>query len=163
MIAALLIFMTAVLPSKIDSAKEESRYFLPYQLKWIRDDAQLRLWEKSFRIGATWADAFKNVRKRLQHAKRDYLFASKDYPSALEYMELCRQFCEVYNLTRNIVSHGETEEKVRTKDAEGNAFTETIKIAYIKFDNGSHIRAFSSSPSAMLVYGGDVGLDEFPR
>lgn len=166
MILALIIaFMTAVLPSKVDSAQEESRYFLPYQLRWIRDDAQLRLWEKSFRIGATWADAFKNVRKRLRFAKRDYLFASKDYPSALEYMELCRQFCEIYNLTRNIVDKGETVDEVPIHDREGKrtGFTEKIQIAYIKFDNGSFIRAFSSSPNAMLVYGGDVGLDEFPR
>lgn len=157
--------MTAVLPSKIDSTQEESRYFLPYQLRWIRDDSQLRLWEKSFRIGATWADAFKNVRKRLRFARRDYLFASKDYPSALEYMELCRQFCDVYNLTRNIISSGEVIDTVPLHDREGRrtGFTEDIKVAYIKFDNGSHIRAFSSSPNAMLVYGGDVGLDEFPR
>lgn len=163
MIAALLLFMVAVLPSKLDSAKEESRYFLPYQVSWIRDDSQLRLWEKSFRIGATWSDGFKNVRKRLRFAKRDYLFASKDYPSALEYMQICQQFCDVYNLTRSIVSHGETEDTINGTDAAGRKFTETIKIAYIKFDNGSHIRAFSSSPNAMLVYGGDVGLDEFPR
>jgi phage FluMu gp28-like protein len=163
MIAALLFFMAAVLPSNIDSETKESRYFLPYQLRWIRDDSQLRLWEKSFRIGATWADAFKNVRKRLHFAKRDYLFASKDYPSALEYMQICRQFCDVYDLTRSIVDQGETEDRFNGTDADGKKFTETVKIAFIKFDNGSHIRAFSSSPNAMLVYGGDVGLDEFPR
>lgn len=161
----LILLMTAVAPSKIDSPQEESRYFLPAQLRWIHDDSQMRLWEKSFRIGATFADAFKNVRKRLRFKKRDYLFASKDYPSALEYMELCRQFCDIYNLTRNIISTGEMLEEIPKHDAEGKrtGFTEVIKIAYIKFDNGSHIRAFSSNPNAMLVYGGDVGLDEFPR
>lgn len=166
--AALLAFsilMTAVLPSKIDSPKATSRYFLPYQLKWIEDDSPLRIWEKSFRIGATWADAFKNVRKRLQHSKRDYLFATRDYPSAIEYMEGCRQFCEAYNVTRNILSHGEDVISVPVHDRDGKptGFTEEIKISYIKFDNGSRIIAFSSNPNAMLVYGGDVGLDEFPR
>ena len=162
---ALLLFMVSVLPSKLDSAKEESRYFLPYQLAWIRDDGQMRIWEKSFRIGATWADAFKNVRKRLRHDRRDYLFATRDYPSALEYMETCRQACEVYRVGKSIVSQGEELVRVPIHDAENKAtgFTEEIKVAHIKFDNGSRILAFSSNPNAMLVYGGDVGLDEFSR
>lgn len=162
---ALLLFMVAVLPSKIDSAKESSRYFLQPQLDWINDDAQMRIWEKSFRIGATWADAFKNVRKRLRHTRRDYLFATKDYPSALEYMEICRQACEVYKVAKSIVSSGEEFVRVPLHTGEGKAtgFTEEIKVAHIKFDNGSRILAFSSNPNAMLVYGGDVGLDEYSR
>ncbi len=163
--ALFIAFMTLVLPSNIDSEEMESRYFIPYQIRWIRDDHQLRLGEKSFRIGFTFCDGFKNVRKRLRFAKRDYLFASKDYASALEYMQICQQFCEAYNVARNIISKGEMEEEIPQHDRDGKrtAFTETIKVAYIKFDNGSHIRAFSSSPNAMLVFGGDVGLDEFPR
>ena len=42
--------------------------------------------EKSVRIGWTFADALKNVRKRLLHKNRDYLFATKDEASAVEYM-----------------------------------------------------------------------------
>src|SRR5262249_9689998 len=34
--------------------------------------------EKSVRIGWTYADAFKNIRKRLNFSNRDYLFATKD-------------------------------------------------------------------------------------
>lgn len=164
-LALFIALMTSVLPSKIDSAKEESRYFLPHQLEWIRDDSQMRIWEKSFRIGATWGDAFKNVRKRLRHTKRDYLFATKDYPSALEYMETCRQACEVYKVGKSIVSQGEELVKVPLHDSENRAtgFTEEIKVAHIKFDNGSRILAFSSNPNAMLVFGGDVGLDEYSR
>src|SRR5947209_13462792 len=43
------------------------------------------------------------------------------------------------------------------------AFTDEIKISYIKFDNRSRIIAFSAHPQAMAVYGGDVGLDEFAK
>ncbi|WP_225919314.1 terminase large subunit domain-containing protein [Actomonas aquatica] len=157
--------MTNVLPSKIDSEQEASRYFLPYQLDHIGHEERLSVWEKSFRIGATWADAFRNVRKRLRFKKRDYLFATRDYPSAIEYMEQARQFCEIYNHTKSIVNHGEEEWKVPVRKSDGTpaGFTETIKVSFIKFDNGSRIIAFSSNPNAMLVYGGDVGLDEFPR
>ncbi len=161
----LLFFMAAILTSKIDSPSEQSRYFLPYQLKWIEDESRLKIWEKSFRIGATWADGFANVRKRLQHPKRDYLFATKDWPSALEYMSACKQFCEVFGVAKGIVTHGEELAKVPIMKSDGtdSGFTEEIKIGVIKFDNGSRIIAFTSNPNAMLVYGGDVGLDEFPR
>lgn len=160
-----LLLMAAILTTKIDSAAAVSRYFLPYQVAWITDSSRMKIWEKSFRIGATWADGFANVRKRLQHPKRDYLFATKDWPSALEYMAACKQFCEVFAVAKSIVSHGEETVKVPVMKADGtdSGFTEEIKIGVIKFDNGSRIIAFTSNPNAMLVYGGDVGLDEFPR
>lgn len=161
----LTLFMSVVInPPQIDSDREASRYFLPYQLAWIEDESRLKVWEKSFRIGATWADGFANVRKRLRFAKRDYLFATRDHPSALEYMATCKQFCDAYNLTRYIVSSGVDDVKVPVfLDNKDTGFTEEIKIGRITFDNGSRILAFSSNPNAMLVYGGDVGLDEFPR
>lgn len=166
MIAALALLMSVIInPTQIDSDQEASRYFLPYQLKWIQDESRLKIWEKSFRIGATWGDAFLNVRKRLRFPKRDYLFATRDHPSALEYMSTCKQFCDAYNLTRYIVSSGVDDVTVPKFDENGKdtGFTEEVKIGRITFDNGSRILAFSSNPNAMLVYGGDVGLDEFPR
>mgnify|MGYP001600720509 CR=1 FL=1 len=163
--ALLILFMTLVLPSKLESAKEESRYFMGPQLAWIRDESRMSIWEKSFRIGATYCDGFKNVRKRLRFANRDYLFATKDWPSALEYMEICKKFCDVYKVAKHIVSHGEEDVTVPKFDDEGRdtGFTEQVKMGVIKFDNGSRIVAFTSNPNAMLVFGGDVGCDEFPR
>ena len=157
--------MAAILTSTIDSAKAVSRYFLTYQLEWVEDTSRLTIWEKSFRVGATWGDAFKNVRKRLVHPARDYLFATKDWPSALEYMSACKQFCDVFRVAKSIISHGEETVTVPIfdQDRKDTGFTQDIKIGTIKFDNGSRIIAFTSNPNAMLVYGGDVGLDEFPR
>src|SRR3954470_17675089 len=90
----------------ITSNSAASRIFLPYQLKWIEDDSPLRLAEKSVRIGWTFCDAFKNVRKRLQHPRRDYLFSSKDQSTAIEYVSTCYQFCQFYDKTKAILSHG---------------------------------------------------------
>ena len=121
--------------------------------------------EKSVRIGWTYADGFKNVRKRLLYPNRDYLFATKDYASALEYVRQCYKFAEVFDLTRTIKNHGEETLSVSKLDAKGrpSAFTEDVKVGVIKFDNGSRIIAFSANPQAMAVYGGDVGLDEFAK
>jgi len=157
--------MTAILPSmKIDSDAQASRYFMRHQLTWINDDSRMRLAEKSVRIGWTYGDAFKNVRKRLHHKNRDYLFATKDAPSAVEYVDTCKKFCEIYKLTRSILSHGIDTIQVPVSDLKKDkGLTEEVKIGYIKFDNGSRIIAFSANPYAMQVYGGDVGLDEYAR
>lgn len=166
--------MPAILPSlPIDSTALLARYFMPHQLSWIEAEGPLHaqkrpafaLAEKSVRIGWTYADAFKNVRKRLRFSKRDYLFATKDYPSALEYMRLCYNFAGLFDFTRSILSHGEDYLQVPRLDPDGHttAFTDEIKIGLIKFDNGSRIIAFSSSPRAMAVHAGDVGLDEFAK
>jgi phage FluMu gp28-like protein len=156
--------MAAILPAHtIDSSKAESRYFLEYQLAWIGDESAQRLAEKSVRIGWTYADAFKNVRKRLRHARRDYLFSTKDEPTAVEYVETCYRFAELYNLTKSILSRGIEYLKVPRFDELGKdtGFTDDVKVGMIKFDNGSRIIAFSSNPNAMRAFGGDVGLDEF--
>src|SRR5260221_1913440 len=145
--------MPAILLSiKIDSDDMLSACFMPHQVHWIQAEDAIRatgnpafaLAEKSIRIGWTYADAFKNVRKRLRFPKRDYLFATKDYPSALEYMTLCKDFIGLHNFARSIVSHGEQLMKLDADKKTG--FTEEIKVGYIKFDNGSRIIAFSSHP-----------------
>lgn len=155
--------MAAILPTlALDQDEKTSRFFIPYQLNWIQDDSRMRLAEKSVRIGWTWADAFKNVRKRLQHKERDYLFATKDQLSAVEYVQTCEKFCEIYDITKTILSRGVEYMKVPIfAEGKDTGFTEDVKVGYIKFDNGSRILAFSSNPNAMRVFGGDVGLDEF--
>jgi phage FluMu gp28-like protein len=169
--------MSAIFPSvDIDSDAILNTYFLPYQVSWIlaedpfhaRKQQVFALAEKSVRIGWTFADAFKNVRKRLNFHNRDYLFATKDYPSALEYMHVAREFVGLFNLTKTIVSHGEDYLKVEAPRAGSTAsrvstVTQELKMSYIKFDTGSRIIAFSAHPQAMAVYGGDVGLDEFAK
>ncbi len=166
--------MSAILPSlKIDSDTVLARCFMPHQLHWIQAEDAIHaqhkqayaLAEKSIRIGWTYADAFKNVRKRLRFKKRDYLFATKDYPSALEYIRLCYEFADLFNYARSIIAHGEDPVKIQRLNADGQAtgFTEDAKVSYIEFDNHSRIIAFSAHPQSMAVYGGDVGLDEFAK
>ncbi len=157
--------MPSILPSLTLDApdKKLSRYFLPYQIRWIQDQSPMCLAEKSVRIGWTFADALKNVRKRLLHKKRDYLFATKDEASAVEYMRTVQSHAELFNYTKYIVSRGEDRESISGALANGEKFTVEVKFNYVKFENGSRILAFSSNPYAMAVFGGDVGLDEFAK
>ncbi len=154
--------MPAILPAfNFPPDPELERHFLPYQLAWIHDDSPLRLAEKSVRIGWTYADAFKNVRKRLLHPRRDYLFTTKDYPTALEYVRTCDRFASLFKMARSILSRGEVILKVPAPPGSGLGITGEIKVGMIRFDNGSRILAFSSNPNALRAFGGDVGMDEF--
>jgi len=135
--------------------------FLPYQRAWIMDDSRLCLAEKSVRIGWTFADAFKNVRKRLMHPRRDYLFTTKDEATALEYIRVCRQFCEWIGGASVLLSHGVERFRAPRPGARHPWQTLEFKAGVIKFSNRSRILAFSSNPHALRAFGGDVGVDEF--
>src|SRR5579859_5252815 len=100
--------MPAILPSvKIDADSMLADYFMPPQIAWILAEDELHaqhkqafiLAEKSARIGWTFCDGFKNVRKRLRFRDRPYLFATKDYPSALEYMRMVYAFADLLDYT----------------------------------------------------------------
>src|SRR5438309_7159068 len=111
----------------LDSSRLLTKHFTPYQIQWIQAETAfhnqrkrvIALAEKSVRIGWTYADAFKNVRKRLWFKDRDYLFATKDYPSAIEYVRQCYKFAEIFNLTSTILSHDEEDLAVNQLDDQG--------------------------------------------
>ena len=156
--------MPAILPSlKIDSDAMLLKYFMKHQATWIMDESRMLLAEKSVRIGWTYCDAFKNVRKRLRYPRRDYLFCTKDQRSSIEYMETCEKFAEIFNFAKSIVNRGIDSMNVEAVDDQGKKFTQEVKFGFIKFDNGSRIIAFSANPYAMAVFEGDVGLDEFAK
>ena len=156
--------MAAILPSlNIDSDAVILNYFMGHQATWIMDESRMLLGEKSVRIGWTFGDGFKNVRKRLRYPKRDYLFCTKDEKSAVEYMETCLKFGEIFDFARSVVNHGEDSMKVEAIDDAGKKFTQEVKFNFIKYDNGSRIIGFSANPYAMAVFEGDVGLDEFAK
>ncbi len=166
--------MSAILPFvKIDLDRTIAKHFLPYQINWIEAEDSIHaqnkkvfaLAEKSARIGWTESDSFKNVRKRIRFPKRDYLFVTRDLPSALEYVNTAYGYAELFDLTGSILTHDEQWIELPRVDATGRSTgsIEKVKAGVIKFDNGSRIIAFSANPQAMAVYGGDVGLDEFAK
>ena len=83
-----------------------SAYFLPYQLRWINDDSALKLYEKSRRVGITYATSFRCVRKCLREpadssfvqwvASRDELTA-KEFATAYDIFFTCTVFNIFFN------------------------------------------------------------------
>ncbi len=133
--------------AQIDSPQSLGKYFLPYQVAAILDEHRLLAWEKSIRIGATYAMGFRAVRDRLLK-KGDYLISSVSLPAALEFVEQCRKWHDVFGIAALSMGEIDWEDSI-----EGKAY----QIAY---DKANRIIAFSSNPKAIRSFGGAVGIDE---
>jgi len=128
------------------------RALLPYQEAWRRDQSDLKLWEKSRRIGATYVEACDCVMDRLTGARPfNYWFSSADESAAYEFAD----YCDFWMRSAEAVADRFTEAVEDPK-------TKTPRTAFIvKFPSGVRMTAMSSSPTRFRSKGGDVGLDEF--
>jgi len=126
-------------------------YFLPYQVDWITDNGRFKLWDKSRRIGATYAESYRAVRKRNSIDYRcDYWFSSADESAAVEFSLYCQQWCKLFQA----VIHTAIEE---LEDDVGYRYNNYV----VEFPNGSRINCMSSNPRRFRSKGGDICLDEF--
>jgi phage FluMu gp28-like protein len=125
------------------------KYFLPYQEKWLNDNSQIKIWEKSRRIGATYVQAYEDVRDVAIGNVPAVWFSSADESAAREYILYCTQWAKLFD--RGARDLGE---QVLESD-------KSIKTFTIEFTNGNRINALSSNPKAFRSKGGKVVLDEF--
>lgn len=124
---------------------------MPYQVDWILDQSNAMDWEKSRRIGATYADSYKSCRERNSiDYRRDLWFSSADESAAFEYALYCRQWCEMLEAAIR-----ETIEVL--EDDKGYKFNNYV----VEFPNSSRINCMTSNPRRFRSKGGDVVLDEF--
>jgi len=124
-------------------------YFLPYQLLWLNDSSQIKVWEKSRRIGATYVQAYEDVRDVVSGHVPAVWFSSADESAAKEYILYCSQWTKFFDKSARDLG-----ELVLESD-------KSIKSFAIEFANGSRINALSSNPKAFRSKGGKVVLDEF--
>jgi phage FluMu gp28-like protein len=124
-------------------------YFLPYQLLWLNDSSQIKVWEKSRRIGATYVQAYEDVRDVVSGNVPAVWFSSADESAAKEYILYCSQWTKFFDKSARDLG-----EVVLESD-------KSIKSFAIEFANGSRINALSSNPKAFRSKGGKVVLDEF--
>ncbi len=129
---------------------EGSKYFLPYQARWIADTSRMKIWEKSRRIGATYAQSYEDVvdASRAEGAV-DVWFSSADESAAKEYILYCGLWTRLYQIAAEDLG-----EVVIDRD-------DDIKARVIQFANGKRIHGLSSNPKAFRSKGGKLVLDEF--
>ncbi|HBE44263.1 MAG TPA: hypothetical protein DDW17_02110 [Deltaproteobacteria bacterium] len=129
--------------------KEDEKYFLPYQIAWLKDESPVKVWEKSRRIGATYVQSYEDVRDCARGKVPAVWFSSADESAAREYISYCEQWTRLFNVAAK--SLGQV-----VIDSDRN-----IKTFIIEFANGTKIHALSSNPKAFRSKGGKVILDEF--
>lgn len=143
-----------------DSEKGLSRYLCPYQVEGVLCPERYQYTEKANRIGWTWLDALRNVRRRIAEPGRDYLFTTQNWNGALEYGRYLDGWLDIYNLGRFVLSRSEEIQTFTRKMDDGREIAVQEKVGIYKFDGGSRIILFSSSPWGLQTFEGDVGWDE---
>lgn len=131
---------------------ERDLFMLPYQDKWIKDPAIMKLMEKSRRIGISYGSSYEDVRYHAQAESRLQTWvSSRDELTARQYVRDCMGFGKVLHLAA--LQCGETV----LYDDKGQQHTAQT----IPFPNGTVLNSLSSNPDAFAGRGGRVKLDEF--
>ncbi|GIV45761.1 MAG: hypothetical protein KatS3mg036_0579 [Ignavibacterium sp.] len=121
--------------------KQERKYFLDYQIDWLNDNSQIKIWEKSRRIGATYVQAYEDVRDVVLGNVPAVWFSSADESAAKEYILYCAQWAKLFDKGARDLG-----EQVLESD-------KSIKTFTIEFTNGKRINALSSNPKAFRFKG----------
>ncbi len=127
----------------------KGNYFLPYQVRWLKDKSKIKIVEKSRRIGLTYVQSYEDVEDCIAERVPAVWFSSADLTAAREYIEYCKKWAKLFNVIAEDLGEVLIDAK---KD---------IKAFAIQFKNGSRINALSSNPSQFRSKGGKVVLDEF--
>lgn len=146
--------LPASLAAEVNSALDA--VLLKYQQDWVADDSDLKVAEKSRRIGLTWAEASDNVliaSKSRQAGGMNVYYIGYNMDMAIEYIEACAMWARVFNEATGEVEEG--EEVFKDGDDE-----KSIKTYTIRFASGFRIVALSSRPANLRGKQGVVVIDE---
>ena len=116
---------------------------LPYQRDWVADRSDLKVAEKSRRIGLTWAEASDDVliaSSSRQAGGMNAYYIGYNMDMAIEYIEACAMWARVFNQAAEAIEEG--EEVFKDGDDE-----KAIKTYTIRFASGFRIVALSSRPA----------------
>lgn len=128
---------------------------LVYQQEWIADQAQLKIAEKSRRIGLTWGEAADDVLIAASDSGSNVFYISATQDMAREYIEACAMWARVYNLAAAEVSEGIFADEGRDGEARN------IKTYEVTFPASGHrIVALSSRPANLRGKQGVIVIDE---
>lgn len=129
--------------------------FLPYQQRWVTDTADVVVWEKSRRIGASYCDAADSVlMAAAADNAMDALYIGYSEDMTREYIDDCASWAKIFN-----EAAGQMNESV-FEDTDENGDTKNIKAFRIDFASGKKILALSSRPRSIRGKQGKVTIDE---
>ena len=141
--------------------------FLPYQAHWIKDDAPIKLYEKTRRGGITFATSFRACVKCIASGDRNSDFvqwvSSRDEITAKEFITdyVAHWAREANKAARKVAEAWDGVIGLDGQEFEVVDEKRGITALVVKFRNGARIYSLSSNPLAFAGKGGDVLIDEW--
>lgn len=122
---------------------------LPYQRRWIDDEARFKIGLMARQTGKSWTSAMEAVRD-CQERKTTWVCLSAGERQALEWMLKAREHVEAFKVA---ISGYE-------EDREGGSEA-LLKAAEIRWPNGSRLIGIPANPNTARGYSANLLLDEF--
>lgn len=123
---------------------------LPYQQAWIADQSQLKVAEKSRRIGLTWAEAADVVLQAMTAGGQNVYYLGYNKDMTVEFIQACAMWAKAFDAAAAEIEEGIWED--------GDKHIQTFIIRFPK--SGKRIEALTSRPSNLRGRQGIVILDE---
>ena len=122
---------------------------LPYQQRWIADNSQVKVCEKSRRVGLSWAEAADDTLFAASLSGDDVWYIGYNLEMAREFINDCGDWAREYDKAAS-----EIEECVLVDE------DKEILALRINFPSGHRITALSSRPTNLRGKQGRVVIDE---
>lgn len=151
-----------LVPAAIRKQAEASNYhfgkrtpgvLLGYQGRWVADQSQVKLGEKSRRVGFSWCEAADDVLLAASVSGMDVWYIGYNKDMAIEFILDCAQWTEHFGEVAEAIEEG--VEIYKDGDEQKSVLTYSIKFA-----SGNRITALSSRPSNLRGKQGKVVIDE---
>lgn len=124
--------------------------FLPFQERWIKDAARLKLMEKARQIGVSWSTAYTAAeRTAMAGNKWDQWVSSRDDLQARLFIEDCKLWAGILQIAATDLGEKVIDEKTK------------LTAYVLEFASGKRIHSMSSNPDAQAGKRGGRILDEF--
>lgn len=135
--------------------KPTPHVLLQYQKDWISDPADVAVWEKSRRIGASWTDACDAVLVAAPAENAmDAMYIGYSEDMTREYIDDCAMWAKAFSYAASSIG------EFLFDDTDENGDTQQIKAFRIDFASGKKILALSSRPRSIRGKQGKVTIDE---
>ena len=129
---------------------------LPYQQRWVADQATLKIAPKGRRVGLTWAEAADDVLIAAAMGGSNVFYISANEDMAREYIEAVGMWAKHFSQAASEVADG-----IYDDSDDGAAERRYIKTFEVTFPlSGRRIVALSSRPSNLRGKQGVVVIDE---
>jgi phage FluMu gp28-like protein len=136
-------------PTPNHEAIDRADVLLPYQIRWLADEAPVKVAEKSRRIGLTWTEAAASALAASASKGLDTWYLGYNHDMALEFIETAAAWARQFNKAAREI------EQIAIDDERRDI------LAYrIRFSSGHKIVALSSRPSNLRGKQGRAVIDE---